>query len=77
MTRLKTDGINGPHVILEEPIANYRVPASLMIRSFYAGPGQVMLLLKRGRSVSSIIVDAADLIEAVQKLVPAAGSEEF
>lgn len=73
MPRIQTDEINGPHVVLDSDCAGYSGEgATLQVRTFYAGPGKVCLTMKDGRRIQTIVVGAAELIDAVQALVPAA-----
>lgn len=70
---LLTDEINGPHFLLEAVGEDWNpTPPHLRVRSFYAGAGKVHLTIKDGRKAQEIIVDAADLIDAIRRLVPAA-----
>ena len=64
--KIKTDSLLGPHVDLDGACNE----STLRIRVFYAGPGRLTLTIKERRSERSITVAAADLIEAVRKLVP-------
>ena len=70
---LKTDHINGPHAVLD----GLGYEATLTVRAFYAGPGKTTLLMRIGRRTMTITIDAADLVDAVSKLVPGSNRAEY
>lgn len=73
---LQTDEINGPHVVLEDEGQYFARETTLRVRHFYAGSGKIVLQIRERRRSMEVIIDAADLIEAVSKLMPSAVHRE-
>lgn len=67
MLPMKVDKITGPHFEFYDVGGDM----SLTVRQMYAGPGKVTLIVESGRKRMGVTVDAADLIEAITRLVPA------